>query len=540
MINVVIADDEVRVCNLICNLIDWPNLEMRIVGTAHDGLQAFALVEEQKPDLIITDIRMPGMDGLTMIGKAKAVCPDAEIIIISGYRDFEYAQDAIKFGVNDYLLKPVKKEELEGTLENIRRRWHQRTENYSKEEELLFRLQSDSSQLRGFFFRDVLLCEKQDADATPIDIETARERYHFRFEPGIFRAFAVKLDFPCREEYTKSGTAALKSKIIELLHRQLRPMCIEEECFLQRSFIFGIMNYEAGNAERIRRQILICMNEMLSQKSMFRQVEFTFGLGSVQNHVDGLWQSMRDAVIAANHRLIDRTGARVIENAAAGEIDAKPLLDFFKATLAAPVEILDTDAVLAAVDALQRQVLASPNAGGQAIYLFVPKAFDLFLIVMRSAHSDMIDMRRTAENFLEQAELAADAPALFCCLKEEMAKLMAAQMDRMRQSALRPVRNAKQYIQEHYRETITLEEVSGIAGFNASYFSVLFKKECGMTFLEYLSSVRISKAKALLRDTQLSIAEVCGKVGYLDLKHFNKTFKKITSLSPAEFRKLYS
>ena len=540
MIKVIIADDEFRVCKLICNLIDWASLEMEIVGTAHDGLEAFRLIEIEKPDIIVTDIRMPGMDGLTLIGKAKAICPEAEIIIISGYRDFEYAQEAIKYGVNDYVLKPVKKEELEGTLENIRRRWHLRMENCTKEEEILFRLQNDSNQFRSFFFRDVLLCDEQSAKMAPISIQTARERYHYKFETGLFRAFVVKLDFLYREEYTHSGTGGLKGKMVELLHRHFKPLCIDEECYLQRSSIFGIMNFVPEKREQIRRQIVVCMNEMLTQKSMFRQIDFTFGLGSVQQDVAGLWQSLRDAIAAANHRLVDPTGAHVIEKAHAGTLNAKPFLDSFKASLAVPVELLNVDAVSAAVNALQQKVLAVPNIGGQEVFLLVLQAFELFILMMRAAHGDTNDMRQAAETFLEQAELVADAPALFCCLKEEIVKLVTKQIDEVRHCMTRPVRNAKQYIQEHYRETITLEEVSGIAGFNASYFSALFKKESGMTFLEYLSNVRVNKAKELLHNTELSIAEICCNVGYLDIKHFNKIFKRITSVSPAEFRKLYS
>jgi two-component system response regulator YesN len=131
MIKVVVADDEIRVCNLICNLVDWASFNMEIVGTAHDGHSAYELIQKEKPDLIITDIRMPGMDGLTLISRTKSICPEADIIIISGYRDFEYAQNAIRYGVNDYLLKPIKRDELENTLLNMKNAWEKRVERSS-------------------------------------------------------------------------------------------------------------------------------------------------------------------------------------------------------------------------------------------------------------------------------------------------------------------------------------------------------------------------------------------------------------------------
>lgn len=536
MLKVVIADDEVRVCSLICNLLDWASFDMRIVGTAHDGLEAFHLVEAEKPDLIVTDIRMPEMDGLTMIAKAKEVCPEAEMIIISGYRDFAYAQEAIKYGVNNYLLKPVRKEELEATLENVRCRFLQRAQKDSREEDLLQRIKRDNEQLRGVFFRDALLT---DSPAGPVTTQTAQERYHYDFQPGAFRAFIVKLNFPCREEYAQNGASALYSKVMELLYQQLRPVCFEEECFPQRCFVYGLMNYAPTDAEAVRRQVLVCMNELLSQRSMFEHMDFTFGLGSVQEDAAGLRQSMRDAVIAVNHRLTDNSGSRLIENAPSGRLPEKALLEAFRSALLVPLEILDIPAALSAAEVLQREALSDLAVGGDALAHLCAGAFEMFLVMMRSLHSDM-DIREPARAYQELAELAADGDALFGCLKERMKALIELQIGNLRQSVIRPVLRVKQYIQEHYAKPITLEDVSALAGFNPSYFSTLFKKETGMTFVEYLSAARINKAKELLHDELLSIAEVCDRVGYLDIKHFNKTFKKLTNVSPAEFRRIYS
>ncbi len=120
MIKVVIADDEENVCQLIRGLIDWKSLDMEIVGVAHNGVEALELIKTLSPDLMITDIRMPGYDGLEMIQRAKMIKDNLDFIIISGYRHFEYAQNAIKYGVSDYLLKPIKKEDFLIALNKMR------------------------------------------------------------------------------------------------------------------------------------------------------------------------------------------------------------------------------------------------------------------------------------------------------------------------------------------------------------------------------------------------------------------------------------
>ena len=123
MIRVIVADDEYKVCQLICQLIDWEGLGMRLIGTASNGLEALQMIEAEKPDLVLTDIRMPGFDGMELLKRARTVKADMEFIIISGYSHFEYAQTAIRYGVSDYILKPVNKETLNATLQKVRQRY---------------------------------------------------------------------------------------------------------------------------------------------------------------------------------------------------------------------------------------------------------------------------------------------------------------------------------------------------------------------------------------------------------------------------------
>jgi len=116
---VLVMDDEEKVCSLVCALILWDELGLELVGTAGDGLEGLKLIEEKNPDILITDIRMPSLDGLELIERAKSVNPNLQVIIISGYRQFDYAKKAIKFGVSDYLLKPIKQNELQNALKKM-------------------------------------------------------------------------------------------------------------------------------------------------------------------------------------------------------------------------------------------------------------------------------------------------------------------------------------------------------------------------------------------------------------------------------------
>lgn len=118
-IKVAIFDDESRICRLIERLIDWESLGLELVGIAHDGIEALKTIETLEPDIVITDIRMPGYEGIELIERSRQLDKRHEFIIISGYSDFEYTKSAIKFGVNDYILKPIKKDELNLALSNL-------------------------------------------------------------------------------------------------------------------------------------------------------------------------------------------------------------------------------------------------------------------------------------------------------------------------------------------------------------------------------------------------------------------------------------
>ncbi len=536
MRKVLVADDEVRVCKLICNLVDWAAFDMQIVATAHDGLSAFAAVEREKPDLVVTDIRMPGLDGLALIAKMRESAPDTDIIIISGHRDFEYAQQAIEYGANAYLLKPVNKEELETALRKIRVRHDKREQEAERAENLLSRLHQDSGQLRAMFFGDWLL----NTGREPLDAGQANERYHYQFGSGIYRAYVVKLDFPCPEEYSQAACMALREKLAELLCRYLRPLSIEEERSFAGTRILGFVHYARRSEVGLRRQLLACVNEMGAQRDMFRHAQITMGLGGVKASLGELPDSMEEATMAVEQRLVDKSGQRVLERYDTGMPDLSILQQEYKSRLAGIVELLDDAAVPALVAELAQSVMRTSALCGAGLLLAVTRAFELFAALMRSAHGPTEDMEGAAAGFAEQLELVHDGAGVFFCLQAAMQRHIALRRGAMRQAVTRPIANARQYILAHYREPVTLEEIAGVAGFNASYFSALFKKECGETFLEYLSGVRIAKAKELLRSTDLPVADVCAQVGYTDVKHFNRTFKKLANVTPTEFRKLYS
>ena len=181
MLSVVLADDENKILLLLQKLIDWGSMGYEIVGTANDGLRALELVREKQPDLLITDVRMPGCSGIELIQRAKDLQPNLRFIVISGYRKFEYAQNALKYGVEDYLLKPIKQDDLTGILLRLK-------DKLGEEAALEFRLKKSGERQQ-----ELLMASLADASEHQRSfISHADKRFHS--SEGICFAALVRVD----------------------------------------------------------------------------------------------------------------------------------------------------------------------------------------------------------------------------------------------------------------------------------------------------------------------------------------------------------
>lgn len=533
MIKVLLADDEVRVCRLVESLIDWEELGMELCGVANNGVQALELIVEKRPDLVITDIRMPGCDGLELIRRAKELCPGLLFVIVSGYRHFEYAQSAIKYGVGDYLLKPIKKEELTATLQKIRREYEKKNADARQEERLKNQLAEQAERMRAVFFTDCILGDKP----IPSSLDEVNETYAFSFAPGCFQSFIIKMDNRMGS-YNQEEYRVLAGRVLDIVER-LRSVVVDLAFYPRGSRIYCLCNYASESAETAAKALRGVLDRLMIQKSIFEGMDFTVCVGGAEEEPAGFRRSMEGALDAMGQRLIS-FGDRVIRaDELTPKADCDPaLLAALNRDMSAAAEVLDPDRLRQAV-ARFASALTGGGVSGRSMLEAVLQAADRYSLLLQNMQLyDLPSEARAA--FRENADLCPSADRLFALLADFMAGAMEDILEERKQEESRPIRAAKAFIQENYMHPITLEQVAGEVGFNASYFSTFFKKHCGVGFLEYLSELRIGRAKELLRDTGMSVAEICESVGYTDIKHFTHTFKKITGVKPTEFRKLYS
>ena len=275
-------------------------------------------------------------------------------------------------------------------------------------------------------------------------------------------------------------------------------------------------------------------------KNLFCTKEVTIGRGEAVNDICQIKHSLKTAEWAIKQRLVEGTG-KILEGFQPKVYsDLKVLFGDTIKKLETSLEILDKDGVVREIDFLRHQVLRKTNVFGQEVFNLVIDIFSLFLRSIRNFQFDVDKIEDSNSTFYLRADLCSSVWELFICLSESISKIIDVIIKEKIQADIKPILMAKEYIHQNYMHRITLKEVSEFVGFNESYFSALFKKESGKNFTEYLSEIRINKAKELLKETNLSTIDICQTVGYNDLKHFTKTFKRLTGLKPHEYRKLYA
>lgn len=527
MIKVMIADDEERICQLIVALIDWESLHMEVAGIAHNGLEACEMVKQIRPDILITDIRMPGCNGLDLIENVKKIVEDLQVVIISGYAQFAYAQTAIKFGVGDYLLKPINKVELASTLQKFKERIEEKLQ--LKEEQLWIQHKSEAD-IR--LFRANLMDRLLEQRVWIPSMKILQEEYYLHVQAGIFQGFVVKID--AAGELGQAGIHIILEKAQTLLENSLKSRCTEIVVGLKGSRCIGFINYADGQTEEIRRLFRGCLHQLESEKGIFGPVTFTAALGNATKDIAKLQDTVGQADVIIEERLLKGTGKLLERMPAGSAVHEQNILEKYLRQIVQAIEVMSVEEAAQAVAQMSQRMLAVKDIKGYEVRELVYSAAGLFL--------SQVEVKNRAEElklFEEQCSLCGSMEQLM----ERLAALQNRYVEQMRlrreADTVRPVRMAKQYIQNHYSEPITQEEVSSAVGLSAAYFSALFKKVEGEGFAKYLINVRMEQAKVLLRETNTPVSKICQQVGYNDLKHFTHTFEKATGVKPSVYRKMY-
>ena len=537
MLKVFLVEDEIIVREGIRDRINWVENGFEFSGEASDGELAYPMIQQIKPDIVITDIKMPFMDGLALSRLIRNELPWTKIIILSGYDEFQYAKEAISIGVTDYLLKPIGSAKVLETLLKIRDTIEE--ERNLREMQIRYRkeMQENENYQRRQFFSQLI----SDSTSVPeilnraneLDIDLAAKSYNI-------------ILFICSQK-DESSWEKYSGKLVQMEEKIENNFSMRKHMILFRRGLEGwallIKGTDHESAESVTKRCIVELENLFqSDQSM----DYFIGVGMPVERLQQIPQAFQKANRAFVYRYIVEDNK--IEYYS---FDPKPAItsqNGFSLKLLDPSKLsqsvidrflrsgLKENVSQFVEDYIESIGLDSGNSLSFRKYIVTN------ILIGVSAFLDEIGIgKHVIIDSFGDIEQITEKVTTVSYTKELIEKIFDVALDFRDNNSKQKYANllsaAETYIRENYNsEDISLNLVAQVTNVSPSYFSSIFSQEKGITFIEYLTNVRIEKAKELLRSTTLRSSEISQAVGYKDSHYFSYLFKKETGFTPREYR----
>ena len=543
MLKTFLVEDEVVIREMIKKMIPWEQYGFELAGEAADGEMALPLILKKKPDLLITDIKMPFMDGLTLCKLVKKELPDIRIVILSGYDDFNYAKQAISIGVEDYLLKPITKNAFIERLEEIHNRYeHEKTQREYYEK---FRLEMQEYEKNASrdFFETLVRADSDLAElyrrADKLNLDIVAEAYNILiFTPDTSEG-SCNTDDQCSD-----WEAEVQDKINNYFLNHPVAILFRHQVFSYAILVKGQKDTIEKNTEECVKAIQDIMAQTEGRTDWF------IAVGKSADRLSMLGHSYRTAVRANSFRylydghILDyqsletrkgnpsdsyREDSVQLRNVNINALNPAILQKFLSSGLAEEVEGFVRDYI----NAIGQEPMGSLVFRN---YVVLNVRFSVLSFLKKLGCDDSEISGQETDNIVEETGKSIETAVAYC---EKMLKKAIALRDENAGNQNRSVlKRAVEFIDQNYMdEELSLNKAAHVANVSANHFSALFSQNMGQTFTEYLTGLRMSKAKELLRCTAMRSSEIAGEVGYKDAHYFSYLFKKTQGMTPSEYRK---
>lgn len=535
-IKVFLVEDEMVIRRGIKNSIDWEKEGYIFCGEASDGELAYPMIIKEKPDILITDIRMPFMDGLELCKLVKKELPNIKILILSGYDEFDYAKEAIRLGVTEYLLKPISSgkllEALNGVSESIRR---------EKEDKDLVRkymeeMRENTEHEKQKFFEQMIAGNLSMADA----LETGK-KYEMNLSAGMYNLLLFR--FTLGEENRKSGELLGEAEYaIEKLTERL-----EYVFEFQRGVEGWAFLLMADNEEQMSERVKELSKDLEEIMKNYSTIAYFGGIGQPVARLRELEESFREAerALAARftmelNRIISVEDIRMAQNVdTLDDIEITSLGEIEK-TRTMLEKFLNNGAEDEIDEFVDVYINELPEENLKSVLMRQYIIMDAYIVMMsfcekiEGIEGEMQAQSEELKNSMKTIQTLEEIKNYIRMLLKKIIGVRDTISGR-RYSDI--IEIAKDQIRKTYMsDEISLNTIAAEVGMSPSYFSSIFSKEMGKTFVEYLTEIRMDRAKELLMCSSMKTSEIGYEVGYKDPHYFSYIFKKTQNCTPKEFR----
>jgi len=527
MLKLIIADDEKWVRTAIKTVIPFEKLNMTLACEASDGIEALELCRQHEPDIMLTDIMMPGIDGLELIKEVRKLLPNLRIVVISGYNEFEYAKTAMKYGVVDYLLKPVDEEELTNVLERIGSEIYEQKRLEKEIGDEKERYRTALPVVSEAFLNQVISKNSMTSEK----IRSELHKYGIDFSRNSFTVCVTAPDERLKSEESSNTMKYLKRLVKWSMKRYTEAVTFSLE--QDRTILISIINRE-NEEDSIKKSFELC-NRMMQNRFGLTISSGVSGSSKQINMLHDLYQKASEALSV---RFWAGPGTLAFYNHVSISDDLKLTLEenmLNKIILNMKLSNLQT--AISYVDNVSTSLGSSfirPALVKEFFWQFLQSVIILLNIQLPFIrHETMVTGTQPYDRIRETLFLHS----LIDNVKELLEHIYDFYHDKNPLDSSNLIEKAKKIIESNYAGDISLEQVAKHVHLSPAYLSELFKKETGMSFIDYKTITRIERAKELLMEPYANIGEISMKVGYTDPKYFSKLFKKITGKTICEYKK---
>lgn len=533
--SIILVDDEEEVRKSIIKQIGWEAAGFKVVGDAENGEDALEKIEALEPDVVLTDIRMPYMDGLALAEKIRQRYPSMKVVIFSGYDDFEYAQKAIKLNVTEYILKPVNVEELTSILKRIKSNLDEEIEEKRNVNRLRENYRKSLPMIREQFFNDIVRRSLDDDF-----IESKLKEYEIPIR-GARKWMIAAIDVE-KNDGRSNPTLSFHEEqelipisVMQIVKEKMSSYC--RYALFQSIAEAGMVVVAALDGGQTTTGLIDVLGDICKEARRILEVPVTIGIGHGCVQLSNIGDSYRSAVEALGYKTVVGSGSTIyigdMEPVGGGklEFDGMDEADFISAVKFGPDEKIE--AVAARISGKLES--ARVHYRQQQVYVF--GILNTIIQMIQQYDLDLEEILGSELEYLSVAEKVQKREEFGGWLRKTAGKMHEAINQERDLTTRQVIQQAKQYIMDNYQNPdLSVEMICRHLHMSPAYFSTVFKKETGQAYTAYLTEIRLNKAVELLNKTDDKTYVIASKVGYQEQNYFSYVFKKKYGVSPTKFR----
>ncbi len=535
MYKLLVVDDEFNIRDGIANAIAWDGICAQVVGTAVDGADALKKAEVLLPDIVITDVNMDNMDGLDLTDRLKQKYPSMKVIILSGYDEFEYVRRALELKVCSYVMKPVRSKELIETVRNAIAEIEEDKKLREKINSMEMEIDRNKALLTERFLFDLIHGNIEGRN----EFDSRAEFLNVRFERAYYTCFLVSIP-----EYQAISREQGIKKLQSVTYSIREIFCnvmndYEIRCLVgEQGNLTLLCGGGSENPALFREQLTKELEQAAEDAARLLGIAVTVTVGGVYDSPLEISRSFREASLALEHNSIaGKAGIIHIDDvpAAAGSryiypVDKEQLL--LRSLIDASEDKICT-IIGDLFDEMENQKYTKSRMRVDILGLMgmvSRKAMDMGTDVYQLYSRDLLDPYTALERYGTRSQMEN-------WFRNIVMKTVYEIRNRQVSNVKSVIKKANEYLERNYTNPdFSLVAISDYLHLSSSYFSRLYRKETGESFIEALTNIRLQKSKALLKETNERISAISESIGYTDSKYFCTLFRKYTGLTPMEFR----